>query len=404
MAIPKSRTLTADEVREITSLSKEDITLDLVRDLFSCKYGESKPRFNTYDTFTLPAGKFFNKTSINTTVGKYIINLVVFPKVYLEKYGYVNDTLKKGTLEKIESKMGVMILNDEMTTKEYASYLDAGEWLGMGTAYFLVPTMNYDINVPIPEVVTKRDELFEKYSEQIRRGESGAAEAIEKEVLTLAREKIKEKGNEAFDFFESGVGKFENNYKKTSIMAGAIENPYTKKLDILKSNYIDGIDPKEYSKFTNLTIIGGYSRGVATQTSGYQAKKFRNAMQGVTLDEPGTDCKTPYTLKMTIPESMKALFKDRYILDTDGKLLLLTDENIDRYVGKEVRLRSPMYCKNDKVCSKCAGELFHKMGIKNAGLLNDAIAGVLMNASMKKFHDATVKFTKIDIEKFTKKR
>ena len=39
-----------------------------------------------------------------------------------------------------------------------------------------------------------------------------------------------------------------------------------------------------------------------------------------------------------------------------------------------------------------------------SGLLSDAMAGVLMNASMKKFHDATIKFTKIDIETYTIKR
>ena len=118
-----------------------------------------------------------------------------------------------------------MILNDEMSTKDYASYLDYGEWLGMGVAYFLVPTMNYDINVPIPEVIALRDELFDKYADGVRRGESEVAKKIESEVLALATKKIKEKGNEAWDFFESGVGKFENNYKKTSIMAGAVENP-----------------------------------------------------------------------------------------------------------------------------------------------------------------------------------
>ena len=174
---------------------------------------------------------------------------------------------KKG-LKKIDSRIGEMVLNDELTTKEFGEYLDYGEWLGMGTAYFLVPTMDYDIYTPIPEVMEKRDELFEKYKDGIKRGDSSVAEKIEKEVISLAKQKIKEKGNEAYDFFESGVGSFENNYKKSSIMAGAIENPYTKKLDILKSNYTDGIDIKEFPKFASLSLTGGYSRGVETQSSG----------------------------------------------------------------------------------------------------------------------------------------
>lgn len=267
MAIPKSRKLSLAEVRDSGLLEKEksEITLDYVRELFAVRMGEPGPKFNTYDKFTLPAGKLYNKDAIETTVGRYLTNLVVLPEVYLKKFGYQNEPFDADKLSSMEGQMSSMILDDEMSTKQYGEYLDNGEWLGMGVAYFLSPTMNYDINVPIPEVIAKRDELFEKYKDQISRGESAAAELIEKEVLALAKQKIKEKGNEAYDFFESGVGKFGNNYKKTSVMAGAIENPYTKKLDILKSNYIDGVDPKEFPKFTNLTIVGGYSRGVETQ-------------------------------------------------------------------------------------------------------------------------------------------
>ena len=257
MAIPKPRKLTKMDLLDCGILEKEksEITMDYLRDIFACFMGQESAKFNTYDKFDLPAGKLHNKETIETTLGRYLCNLVAIPEPYLKKYGYINKPFNKDTLEEIEGKMSGMILDDEMSTKEYGEYLDNGEWLGMGVAYFLSPTMNYDINVPIPEVIAKRDELFDKYKDQVSRGESAAAAVIEKEVLALAKKKIKEKGNEAYDFFESGVGKFGNNYKKTSVMAGAIENPYTEKLDILKSNYIDGVDPKEFPKFTNLTIV-----------------------------------------------------------------------------------------------------------------------------------------------------
>lgn len=406
MAIPKPRKLTPAEVREAGFLEKEksEITLEYIRDLFACRMGEKEARFNTYDKFILPPGKLHNENAIETTIGRYITNLVSLPKKYLEKYGYINKPFDADTLGSIEGQMSVMILDDEMTTKDYAEYLDNGEWLGMGTAYFLCPTMNYDINVPIKEVIEKRDELFEKYKDQVRRGENSAALEIEKEVLALAKKKIKEKNNEAYDFFESGVGKFGNNYKKTSIMAGAIQNPYTKQLDILKSNYIDGVDPKDFPKFSNLTIVGGYSRGVETQSSGYERKKIDNALQTIVLDDAGTDCGTMLTLKTIIPKKMKKLFLNRYVVTSDIRNpILLTEKNIDEYVDKEVRLRSPMMCKSEHICNKCAGELFYKMGVKNAGLLNDTMAGVLMNASMKKFHDATVKFSEIEISDYIRK-
>ena len=401
--MPKARELTDAEREELLSLDPNSIDIDLLRSYFACFYGNDAPRFNTFDTFTLQKRKWYNDETIKTTVGRYIANITMIPEQFLEKKGYQNVPFTKGFLEKLEGELGNMVLNDEMSVEEYINYINVGEWLGMGQAYYLVPTMNYDINVPIPEVIAKRDELFEKYKDGVKRGDSNAAEKIEKEVLAIAEKKIKEKGNEAFDFFASGVGKFGNNYKKTSIMAGAIENPYTHKLDILKSNYIDGIDIKEFPKFTNLTIIGGYSRGVETMTSGYETKKINNAMQTLVLDEKDSDCGTKFYNLITITEDTSKLFIDRYILDDSGKTVLLDKNNISNYYDKEVRLRSPMFCKGDKICNKCAGELFYKLGVKNAGLLTSTLSGTLMNLSMKKFHDATVKFKKTNIESYIKK-
>lgn len=406
MAAPKARDLTAEEKRELLSLTRDDINMGLLVDYFACCRGQEHARFNAYDRFTLPAGTIFPNvpdTNVQTTIGRYIINMYVLPDSFLKKYGYVNEPLSKGTLGKIEGKMGKMVLNDEMSIKEYTGYLDRGEWLGMGTAYFMVPTIDYEFNVPIKEVAELRDKLFEKYRDGIAKGDSNVAEKIEKEVIALAQKKIKERGNEGYDFYESGVANFGNNYKKTSIMCGAIENPYTKKLDIMKSNYIDGIDKKEFPKFANLTLIGGYSRGVDTQSSGYETKKINNSMQVVMLDEPGSDCGTKYFQTITITEDMKSMFLYRYILDPSASghdekgLVLLTDNNINNYVGKTVKMRSPLFCKGDKICNKCAGELFYKLGVSNAGLLNSTLSGALLNLSMKKFHDATIKFNRINI-------
>ena len=41
--------------------------------------------------------------------------------------------------------------------------------------------------------------------------------------------------------------------------------------------------------------------------------------------------------------------------------------------------------KSEKICSKCAGELFYRIGIKNAGLLTSTFSGSLMNLNMKAF-------------------
>ena len=90
----------------------------------------------------------------------------------------------------------------------------------------------------------------------------------------------------------------------------------------------------------------------------------------------------------------------RYIVDK-GKLVLLDSSNIDKYVGTKVKLRSPVYCIGDKLCSKCAGSMFYKLGIENVGLTTSRVATTLLNLNMKKFHNSTANISKIDINKIS---
>jgi hypothetical protein len=395
------RKITSAETSEILSLKRSDINMPLLRGLFATKRGQNGPRFNTYDTMDLPRNKLYNSAQISTTVGRYIFNMFVIPEKYLKKSGYQNLVFDSDNLGKFEKEIAGMFLEDELTSLEYTEFLDNGEWITLGMSYFLVPTIDSGMNSPIAKVIKRRDELFKEYEKEIKAGDPNISSRIENELLDLAKAELEAGGNEGYDFYKSGEFNFGNNYKKTSIMAGAVENPYTKKLDILKSNYVDGITKEDFPYLANITIIGGYSRNVETQKGGYETKKINNSTQVIVLDAPGTDCGTAHTLKTFIPDKMKSMFINRYVSDK-GKLTLITTDNVSQYVGKEVNLRSPMFCKTEEICSKCAGELYHKMGIKNAGLLTSTMSGSLMNLAMKKFHDTSIKFNKIDINNFVK--
>lgn len=403
MAILPKRKLTPDEIRELFALKYEDVDMDLIRSYFAILKGKEAPRFNTFDTLTLPKGKLYNDEAIETTIGRYIINAFIFPKELLQKHGYQNQVLDADGLSGVEAKIGNLVLNDDMAPKEFAKYLDRGEWISLGTAYFLLPTMNYDISVPIPEVIKLRDQLFDKYKKEIRMGDPNIAKVIEGELLSLAKEHLKKSGNQSYDFFQSGEFNFGNNYKKSTIFAGAMEHPATKKLRVLKSNYSDGIQKDEFADLSNLTVIGGYARGVQTAESGYETKKLNNAVQTVMQGEVN-DCGSTNYQELVIHPKMKSMFLYRWVLGPSGKEVMLDADNIDKYINKPVKLRSIMYCKLDQPCSKCTGELFNKMGITNIGLVSSTYTGSLLNMSMKKFHDTSVKFTKLKVQDYIVER
>jgi len=121
------RTLSQEETRELFSLKREQINSKLLKDYFAIKGDSLEPRFNTFDKIILPKGKWYNKEEIETTIGRYIFNFFVFPETFLKYEGYQNIEIKKDTLEKIEEKMGVLLLNDLLPIKEYTEYLNNGE-------------------------------------------------------------------------------------------------------------------------------------------------------------------------------------------------------------------------------------------------------------------------------------
>lgn len=397
------RELTESEVKEILSLTENDINMDLMKKYFAVIGDATEPRFNTFDTFTLKKGTLYNTEDVTTTIGRYIFNMFSIPKKYLEKKGYQNLVFDGDTLGDMEKTMGIMIVADELAPEEYTNYLDKTEWLTMGMAYFLLPSVNYEMNKPLEKVVIRKKELFDEYKDEIEQGDANAANKIESELVKLAKEEFNKSNNPGKDFYDSGEFAFANNYKKTSVAAGTIMNPYTKEIKILKSNYVDGITKEDFPYFANLTILGGYSRGVETEQGGYNTKKVNRSQQVITLGPKGSDCKTTKYLEFVLPKKIKNMYLFRYILD-GGKEILLDDKNIDKYVDKVVKMRSPMLCEERHyICNKCAGEMLYSMGITNAGLLGSTMTGSLMNRSMKKFHNSSIIYEKTKIEDYITK-
>ena len=90
----------------------------------------------------------------------------------------------------------------------------------------------------------------------------------------------------------------------------------------------------------------------------------------------------------------------RYIVEK-GKLKLLTPDNVKEYMGKEVNMRTPLYCTSDKYCNVCSGNQYYMMdGLRNVGLLTNRVGTSLLNAALKGFHDMSLKIVDIDIDKF----
>lgn len=398
--------ISESDKKYLLSLKPEDVTFELLVDLFGdkCETKNGKvrvipSRFNPYDEFVLEKGEYINTETITTTVGKFIYNKLIVERELVKVLGYVNDTINSGVLASIEDKLSKALLNDEITVDDMVKYLNRTQWLAMQFHTVISGSFTMGTLKPNPKVVKERDKLLNQNRDKIKEGDVVTAAKIEKELLKLAEKELE--GDHGLDLYKSGArGSFGNNYKNISVMKGPVFNPTTGEFEIVESNFMEGIRKEELPIYGNAIITGAYPKAIGTATSGYFSKQIIAALQAVQLDKKGSDCGTKGYLKIDIQPNQVKDFLYRYVID-GNKLVLLDEKNINNYVGKEIKLRSPMYCIGKKLCRTCAGIMYEKLQIDNIGLTAARVSSTLLNLSMKKFHDTTTRLSQIKTNEIT---
>ena len=398
--------ISESDKKYLLSLKPEDVTFELLVDLFGdkCETKNGKvrvipSRFNPYDEFVLEKGEYINTETITTSVGKFIYNKLIVERELVKVLGYVNDTINSGVLASIEDKLSKALLNDEITVDDMVKYLNRTQWLAMQFHTVISGSFTMGTLKPNPKVVKERDKLLNQNRDKIKEGDVVTAAKIEKELLKLAEKELE--GDHGLDLYKSGArGSFGNNYKNISVMKGPVFNPTTGEFEIVESNFMEGIRKEELPIYGNAIITGAYPKAIGTATSGYFSKQIIAALQAVQLDKKGSDCGTKGYLKIVIQPNQVKDFLYRYVID-GNKLVLLDEKNINKYVGKEIKLRSPMYCIGKKLCRTCAGLMYEKLQIDNIGLTAARVSSTLLNLSMKKFHDTSTRLSQIKTNEIT---
>jgi len=399
------RKITDQEKTRLLSLKTEDVTLELLKELFAAT-SKRNAKHNTNDYFIISDLDMkthldikADKSTMTTTVGRYIFNLLVLMPKIIQHTGYVNHALNGGAIGDLDDKVSKLLLEQKITSKDMHNYIDKTQWLGFAPNNFICSSMSYELLNPIPEVEKRKKELVKEKAKELEAGDVYAAGAMEDELLGIAKDKMKDM--EAYEVYASGArGSFGNNYKNTSVMRGAIRHPADpNRYDISTHNLIEGTPKEEFEEYANMTVAASASRALSTQQGGYIGKQLHAAFQTLVLDKAGSNCGTTKTVKILITDNNASKLMYRYIV-SGSKLILLDEATISKYIGKVVNLRTPMMCISDHICSKCAGELYYRLDIENVGLITNRVGTKLMNLALKSFHDSTVKVKKINIDDF----
>lgn len=387
-----------EDLDYIASLNEDNLTESVMYELFS-DFGNG-PRFNPYDEITMPAGSYgikgkYNLKPITTTVGIWVFNKIIIERELINEFGYINKTLSKKGLSEINNQLSYAVLEDRVTVDQMKHFVNKCQRF-MPFLSELAPSTSMKMLLCSGPIEKEKQRLYKtKYKEKIDAGDPNAAEDMSNELLKFAEEYLGD--DESLDMYKAGSGStFDNNFKNLYVMKGAIKDTDPLKgYNIMLSNYVDGISAEEYPDFAKSLAAGPYARAKKTEDGGYWEKLFLPAYSDIVLGPPGSDCGTKRTITIKITKDNIDSLMYNYVVE-GSKLVEITSQNRENYIGKTVKMRFSSLCESETICNKCAGNLFYRIGIKNIGTAVPQIASILKNICMKNFHDSVVRTSEMD--------
>lgn len=404
MDIRKSKEIKDQKlISTLLNVKEEDITTSFIMEIFG--NFEGRDVCHPYDLIMIPVNTYGkdkkkNKEAFKTTVGLWVFNKYFIEQDLFDLFGYISEPVNDKLFGNMNKKLSYALLEGRITTKQLERYLIKTQKF-MPYVHILSPNYTEKMLTCTNVINKKKEELYKKYKDELEKGNEIIGTQMEKELLEFAQEYLK--NDPSMDLFLSGArGSIGNNFKNMFVMKGVIADPdpnAKQKYHIATSNYMDGIKPEEFSLFANSLAAGPFSRSMKTADGGYTEKLFLAATQHLTLDPEGSDCGTTNHIKVHLTKNNIQDWMYCFMIE-GSKLVELTSDNMDKYIGKTVKMRYSSMCESRTgICSKCMGTLFYRSGKTNIGPATTKIPSVRKNISMKAFHDSVQKLTEMDIDR-----
>lgn len=384
-------------------IKSEDIGIKFLTELFGWRSvidPETKkpkfipPKYKQNTRLTLYAREYINETEVQTNLG-----ILIFNKMLIEPYltkiipgGYYNEVMDKKGRSKLFNIVSDALKYKKITPEETWPFLKAYEFYSTKCVTIFSPSYTEKILVPSTQYIKEKNEFYKNNPNPT------VDQVVEMEEKIIDEAKKDLANDPGMPLYASGArGSFDDSYKNISFEVGPVFNPESGEFEVMRSNFMDGISKEDIPKAGNMVINGQYPKSVATADSGYRAKQFNAVFQSLMVDEDGTDCGSKGYIEVLLTEENWNSFEFQNII-TDKGLVPLTEDNFKKYIGKKVKMRSPMCCLNTKFCSACAGRRPYILEMPYIGLQLNTIPNRFLEAGMKRFHVSKIEIDHADPE------
>jgi len=240
---------------------------------------------------------------------------------------------------------------------------------------------------------------FKKHVKELKDGE------IKENMKKMNNPEIQEKLKKLpFSIFiESGARGSWDQAKQLVLCKGHIADSKNQiRPRIIKSSLVEGLSKKDFFESSWGTRKALMNTATSTGLAGYLTRQLIYSTVNIELDYNPCDCGTKDHLKVYIPEddTGEKLIKSflwRNVLAKDGNYILITTKNYKEFIGKTLYIRSPIYCKNKKVCTTCYGNLYKLLHSDQIGIVaSQAISERITQLVLRVFHLSGIASQKSD--------
>ena len=200
---------------------------------------------------------------------------------------------------------------------------------------------------------------------------------------TFITKKIRENSRKKLFLTLGGESGFEDNINFTTIKSSLSEGWST--------------DPKEFAAMMNNLRSGSFARGAETVKGGVAAKVLLRAANNYRIVDD--DCGTRLGIRRKYNEDNINYLVGRKIFLGNNTISIDTIEDAKKYIGKDLIVRSPMFCKsaNETICINCSSNALsqYKTGIT---IPLTEISAIILATSMSKMHSTILSIAELGVD------
>lgn len=343
------------------------------------KVGE--PLFTMRERIDITPADIPNCTkALNTTCGNLLVNwiLCVFP--FGKKISYLEGKISAKSMEQIILKRlqdDPPLLedlnnpnlepkgspNDPIYVAEYLKFCDASFFLP-GLSQLCVPSATERTMTSSPEIPKLKAKLLKENEGHLH--DAATIAKIDAQLVDHDKN-VWMKGDPGADFYAVSANKSYNIVRRKSfLMMGAEASGLSDSLDVdlIENSLSEGWDISKFPAMNDSLRMGSFNRGANTMLGGESVKWLLRTSANMTV--AAEDCGSVLGLPEHIEVGEESKLVGRSVVTPKGPVRV-TDENAKDFAGKDVVVRSPMFCKLPKTdyCAHCVGE---KLGANPTGV------------------------------------